>query len=225
MLVGTVAIETSELVSRMLSAPACRTRCSTPRTTSAGHHHRPGGPPGSVTIATNMAGAASTSCSAATLKAWPRGTAPSGHRPDGNPQHDWIACVDMLKRGQDRPRPIRAVDHHPQGEVGRNRATGRWSNPCRRAVRRRHRTPRSPAHRQPVAGRSGRLGDPGASRFYLSMGDDLMRRFGGERISGLMERLGVEDDMPIEAGLVSKAINADQGRRPQLRHPQARPAI
>ena len=61
-----------------------------------------------------------------------------------------------------------------------------------------------------LRGRSGRLGDPGASRFYLSMGDDLMRRFGGERISGLMERLGVEDDMPIEAGLVSKAIENAQ---------------
>ena len=61
-----------------------------------------------------------------------------------------------------------------------------------------------------LRGRSGRLGDPGRSRFYLSLGDDLMRRFGGDRISGIMGRLGVEDDMPIEAGLVSKAIENAQ---------------
>ena len=61
-----------------------------------------------------------------------------------------------------------------------------------------------------LRGRSGRLGDPGKSRFYLSMEDDLMRRFGGERISGIMSRLGVEDDMPIEAGMVNKAIENAQ---------------
>ena len=61
-----------------------------------------------------------------------------------------------------------------------------------------------------LRGRSGRLGDPGQSRFYLSLGDELMRRFGGDRISGIMARLGVEDDMPIEAGVVSKAIENAQ---------------
>ena len=78
-----------------------------------------------------------------------------------------------------------------------------------------------------LRGRSGRLGDPGSSRFYLSLDDDLMRKFGGERIGGLMERLGVEDDVPIEAGLVNKRHRerADQGRRLQLRHPQARAAL
>jgi preprotein translocase subunit SecA len=63
-----------------------------------------------------------------------------------------------------------------------------------------------------LRGRSGRLGDPGRSRFYLSMDDDLMRRFGGERMSALMGRLGMEDDMPIEAGVVSKAIENAQSK-------------
>ena len=61
-----------------------------------------------------------------------------------------------------------------------------------------------------LRGRSGRLGDPGVSRFYLSMEDELMRRFGGDRISGLMNRMGVEDDVPIEAGLVNRAIENAQ---------------
>jgi preprotein translocase subunit SecA len=61
-----------------------------------------------------------------------------------------------------------------------------------------------------LRGRAGRQGDPGASRFYLSLGDDLMRRFGGSNIAGLMERLGVEDDVPIEHGMVSKAIENAQ---------------
>ena len=52
-----------------------------------------------------------------------------------------------------------------------------------------------------LRGRAGRQGDPGSSRFYLSLQDDLMRRFGGQRVANIMESLGVEDDIPIEAGL------------------------
>ena len=61
-----------------------------------------------------------------------------------------------------------------------------------------------------LRGRSGRLGDPGSSRFYLSLEDELMRKFGGDRIGGIMARLGVEEDVPIEAGLVNKAIENAQ---------------
>jgi preprotein translocase subunit SecA len=57
-----------------------------------------------------------------------------------------------------------------------------------------------------LRGRAGRQGDPGSSRFYLSLEDDLMRIFGSERISGLMERLGMEEGVPIEHGMVTKAI-------------------
>ena len=57
-----------------------------------------------------------------------------------------------------------------------------------------------------LRGRAGRQGDPGSSRFYLSLEDDLMRIFGSDRISGLMERLGMEEGVPIEAGMVTKAI-------------------
>jgi preprotein translocase subunit SecA len=61
-----------------------------------------------------------------------------------------------------------------------------------------------------LRGRSGRQGDPGSSRFYLSLEDDLLRIFGGERMSSIMERLGMEEGEPIEHGMISKAIENAQ---------------
>jgi preprotein translocase subunit SecA len=61
-----------------------------------------------------------------------------------------------------------------------------------------------------LRGRSGRQGDPGSSRFYLSLEDDLMRIFGSERISGLMQRLGMEEGIPIEHRMVTRAIENAQ---------------
>ncbi|MBU0995627.1 MAG: preprotein translocase subunit SecA [Proteobacteria bacterium] len=61
-----------------------------------------------------------------------------------------------------------------------------------------------------LRGRSGRQGDPGSSRFYLSLDDDLLRIFGGERITAIMERLGMEDGEPIEHRFISKAIENAQ---------------
>ncbi|NLE73392.1 MAG: preprotein translocase subunit SecA [Actinobacteria bacterium] len=63
-----------------------------------------------------------------------------------------------------------------------------------------------------LRGRSGRQGDPGLSRFYISLEDDLMRLFGGERIFNVMERLGVEEDMPIEHPLISRSVETAQKR-------------
>ncbi|WP_438447373.1 preprotein translocase subunit SecA [Gorillibacterium sp. sgz5001074] len=63
-----------------------------------------------------------------------------------------------------------------------------------------------------LRGRAGRQGDPGSSQFYLSMEDELMRRFGSENIMGMMDRLGFEEDMPIESKLISKAIESAQKR-------------
>ncbi len=61
-----------------------------------------------------------------------------------------------------------------------------------------------------LRGRSGRQGDPGKSRFYISLEDDLMRLFGGERLYNMMEKLRIDDDIPIEAGMVSNAIENAQ---------------
>ncbi len=63
-----------------------------------------------------------------------------------------------------------------------------------------------------LRGRSGRQGDPGSSRFYLSLEDDLLRIFGGERIQNIMEKLGMQEGEPIEHGLISRAIENAQTR-------------
>ncbi len=61
-----------------------------------------------------------------------------------------------------------------------------------------------------LRGRAGRQGDPGSSRFFVSLEDELMRRFGSERIGGLMDRMGMEDDEPIEHRMISKSIENAQ---------------
>ena len=61
-----------------------------------------------------------------------------------------------------------------------------------------------------LRGRAGRQGDPGKSRFYISLEDDLMRLFGGERLQAMMDKMKIEDDVPIEAGMVSSSIESAQ---------------
>ena len=63
-----------------------------------------------------------------------------------------------------------------------------------------------------LRGRSGRQGDPGESRFYLALDDDLMRLFGSERITGIIDRLGLEEDQPIDAKILSNSIESAQKR-------------
>ena len=63
-----------------------------------------------------------------------------------------------------------------------------------------------------LRGRSGRQGDPGSSRFYLALEDDLLRIFGGERITSIMDKLGMEEDEPIEANIISRAIESAQSK-------------
>lgn len=63
-----------------------------------------------------------------------------------------------------------------------------------------------------LRGRSGRQGDPGESRFFLSLEDDLLRLFGSERVAGIVERLGLPEDEPIEAGIISSSIESAQKR-------------
>src|SRR5213076_3107548 len=61
-----------------------------------------------------------------------------------------------------------------------------------------------------LRGRAGRQGDPGSSRFYLSLEDDLMRIFAGEWVSAVLQRLGMEEGQAIESGMVSRRITAAQ---------------
>jgi len=75
-----------------------------------------------------------------------------------------------------------------------------------------------------LRGRSGRQGDPGSSRFYLSLEDDLLRIFGSDRISGIMEKLGMEEGVPIEAKMVTRAIETAQ-KRVEAQHFEMRKQI
>ncbi|HXF60227.1 MAG TPA: preprotein translocase subunit SecA [Caldilineaceae bacterium] len=212
-LVGTVAIETSELVSGLL-----KRRGIPHEVLNAKNHEREAtiiaqaGRPGAVTIATNMAGRGVDIL----LGGNPEGLAREQLRREQVdlteiPQSAWNEALDMLKHGQDpttvyntRWAQVLAEKHR---EVERDREKVRALGGLYVIGTERHEARRIDNQ---LRGRSGRLGDPGESRFYLSLADDLMRRFGGDRISGLMSRLGVEDDMPIEAGLVSKAIENAQ---------------
>lgn len=70
-----------------------------------------------------------------------------------------------------------------------------------------------------LRGRAGRQGDPGSSRFYISLGDDLMRIFGGDRMLGLVDRMGLGEDEVIEHRLLTNSIeNAQKGRGEKLRY-------
>lgn len=212
-LVGTVAIETSELVSQML-----KRRGVDHEVLNAKNHEREAtiiaqaGRPGAITIATNMAGRGVDIL----LGGNPEGLAREQMRKEeidlaAIPQRAWNDALEMLKHGrspteryQERWAEVlqqkwRETDQNKQKvrELGGLAVIGTERHEARRIDNQ-------------LRGRSGRLGDPGVSRFYLSLEDELMRRFGGDRISGLMNRLGVEDDIPIEAGLVNRAIENAQ---------------
>ncbi|MCL4830589.1 MAG: preprotein translocase subunit SecA [Caldilinea sp.] len=212
-LVGTVAIETSEYVSNLLKRNGIEHEVL-----NAKNHEREAtiiaqaGRPGAVTIATNMAGRGVDIL----LGGNAEGLAREQLRKEQIDlstirQSDWNRAVDMLKHNQDPTRVFpdrwaevlteqwRAVERDKEvvRQLGGLHVVGTERHEARRIDNQ-------------LRGRSGRLGDPGSSRFYLSLEDELMRKFGGERISGIMARLGVEDDVPIEAGLVNKAIENAQ---------------
>ena len=212
-LVGTVAIETSEYISQLLKRNGIKHEVL-----NAKNHEREAtivaqaGRPGAVTIATNMAGRGVDIL----LGGNPEGLARDEMRKKKIDlteiaQAEWTEALDLLKKGEDPTKKYRTewcqiladkyaetlVNQKKVLEAGGLHVVGTERHEARRIDNQ-------------LRGRAGRLGDPGSSRFYLSMEDDLMRRFGGERMSNIMNRLGVEDDMPIEAGLVSKAIENSQ---------------
>ena len=211
-LVGTVAVETSEQLSRQLR------RARVPHEVlNAKNHEREAtiiaqaGRRGAVTIATNMAGRGVDIL----LGGNPEGLARDLLRKQkvdllSIPQGEWTRALDLLDRGED---PHTASD-------------GEWVDTVaevHRQVEQEQRevlslgglhvvgTERHESRRidNQLRGRSGRLGDPGSSRFYLSLEDDLLLRFGGERVSRIMDRFKMED-APIEAGMIDRVIENAQ---------------
>jgi preprotein translocase subunit SecA len=193
-LVGTVSIEKSERLSRLL-----KKRGIPHQVLNAKYHEREAeivaqaGREGGVTIATNMAG---------------RGT---DILLGGNP--DFLAKELLRKKGLD---PLTASPEARRAALAEARAITEPEH--ERVVARgglhvlgteRHESRRVDNQ---LRGRSGRQGDPGSSRFYLSLEDDLLRIFGSERIRKIMDRLGMEEGEPIEHKLVTRAIATAQKR-------------
>ena len=193
-LVGTTSIERSEHLSNLLK------RKGIPhQVLNAKQHEREAeviaqaGRPGTVTIATNMAGRGVDIL----LGGNPEGLARKKLREAGQDLAQiepavWEKALDEAKAACER-------DREKVLALGGLHILGTERHEARRIDNQ-------------LRGRAGRQGDHGSSRFYMSLEDDLMRRFGGTSISGIMDRLGVEEDIPIEAGLVSRAIESAQTR-------------
>jgi preprotein translocase subunit SecA len=193
-LVGTVSVEKSEILSAMLKRRGIKHE-----TLNAKFHEKESGivaqagRTGMVTIATNMAGRGTDIL----LGGNPAGLASDAlHRKGLNPAEvepeTYQAALDEAK-AQTEEDHVRVVDAGGLHIIGTERHESRRID-------------------NQLRGRAGRQGDPGSSRFYLSLDDDLMKRFASDRVTGLMERLGLEDDVAIESRLVSKTIESAQSR-------------
>jgi len=195
-LVGTVAIETSEMLSEML-----RRRGVPHHVLNAKQHEREAGliaqagRSGTVTIATNMAGRGVDILLGGNAEALAR----EKLRQQGE---------DLTLLGEDDPAWLAALaESKAQCDADRERVVALGGLHVLG-------TERHEARRidNQLRGRSGRQGDPGSSRFFVALDDELMRRFGGQSVASLMERFGMEEDIPLEHGLVSKAIEGAQTR-------------
>ncbi|HON38382.1 MAG: preprotein translocase subunit SecA [Desulfomonilia bacterium] len=183
-LVGTSSIENSEKVSALLKRKGLRHHVL-----NAKHHEREAeivaqaGRKGAITIATNMAGRGTD----IVLGGNPEYLARQRVSPD-DPSYPEV--YEQFKK-------LCSEEHKEVVAAGGLFILGTERHESRRIDNQ-------------LRGRSGRQGDPGASRFYLSLEDDLLRIFGSERISAIMDRLGVAEDEPIEHKLISRSIEGAQ---------------
>jgi preprotein translocase subunit SecA len=215
-LVGTVSVEKSEVVANLLRAQGVPFNVL-----NAKHHQREAsivaqaGRKGAITIATNMAGRGTDILLGGNFEAMAKDAlAEEKHKlieeasaatqegePDGNPyrgssQPDF----DEAQRLEQLTAEFKKQCEAEREEVlaaGGLKIVGTERHESRRIDNQ-------------LRGRAGRQGDPGASRFYLSLQDDLLRIFGLDRMTGLMERLGLEEDVPIESPMVTRSIENAQ---------------
>jgi len=193
-LVGTVSVETSERLAEML-----KRRGIPHEVLNAKFHEKESlivaqaGRSAAVTIATNMAGRGTDIL----LGGNPAGLASELlHKRGLNPAEvDRETYADVLTAAK----ATCDEDHEAVVAAGGLHIIGTERHDSRRIDNQ-------------LRGRAGRQGDPGSSRFYLSLEDDLMKRFASERVAGLMERLGLEEDVAIESRLVSRTIESAQTR-------------
>ncbi len=193
-LVGTISVEKSEVLATMLKRRGIRHEVL-----NAKFHEKEApivaqaGRTGAVTIATNMAGRGTDIL----LGGNPAGLASENlHKRGLNPAE---VDKETYAAALAEARAVTEEDHERVVGVGGLHIVGTERHDSRRIDNQ-------------LRGRAGRQGDPGSSRFYLSLEDDLMKRFASERVTGLMERLGLEDDVAIESRLVSRTIESAQSR-------------
>ena len=209
-LVGTVSVEVSELLSRMLDMRGIKHEVL-----NAKHHAREAtivaqaGQYGAVTIATNMAGRGTDIL----LGGNPDFMARRTLRQEEVPEEIIEAAVgfnenvdDEVKEVRRRYRELKAEykkttdeQHDKVVAVGGLHIIGTERHESRRIDNQ-------------LRGRSGRQGDPGSSQFFIALEDDLMRIFGGERIQPLVARLGLDEDTPLEAKMLTSQIESAQKR-------------
>ena len=197
-LVGTISIEKSEKLSRLLRA---KQRDIRHQVLNAKEHAREAeiiaqaGIPGAVTIATNMAGRGVDIL---------LGGNPEGMVKDTLRKRN--VDVDSVNEDSDA---WKAAHEEAKETCESNRGEVLKAGGLHIIGTERHDSRRIDNQ---LRGRSGRQGDIGSSRFYLSLEDDLMRKFGSERLSGMMDRVGMEEEVPIEHPWVTKAIEKAQTR-------------
>ncbi|MES2210717.1 MAG: preprotein translocase subunit SecA [Chloroflexota bacterium] len=193
-LVGTVSVERSERLGEMMTRRGLKHEVL-----NAKFHERESGiiaqagKSGAVTIATNMAGRGTDIL----LGGNPAGlTSEMLHQRGLNPAEVDKATYDEVFAEAKR---ICDADHERVVAAGGLHIIGTERHESRRIDNQ-------------LRGRAGRQGDPGSTQFYLSLDDDLMKRFASERVTSIMERLGLDDDTYIESGIVGKTIESAQSR-------------
>ncbi len=199
-LVGTVSVEKSEKLGGILKRMGVRHEVL-----NAKNHEREAtivaqaGRKGAVTVSTNMAGRGTDILLGGNAEFMAKEQLrKQGKDPDAmqisafpSPEHqEWLAALNHYKQGTDAER-LEVI------ALGGLHILGTERHESRRVDNQ-------------LRGRAGRQGDPGSSRFYLSLQDDLMRIFGGEKMQNLMLRLGMEEDVPIESRLITKRIENAQ---------------
>ena len=203
-LVGTISIEKSEVLSSML-----RKKGIPHQVLNAKYHEKEAeivaqaGRLGAVTIATNMAGRGTDILLGGNpeflarqeLRKQDRQFEASGEITDVQSQPD----DHIYKAALEKFRKQTEEEHSRVVEMGGLHIIGTERHESRRIDNQ-------------LRGRCGRQGDPGSSQFYSSLEDDLMRLFGSENIAGIMDRLGIEEDMPIEHSMITRSIETAQKR-------------
>ncbi|MCL4402124.1 MAG: preprotein translocase subunit SecA [Acidobacteria bacterium] len=191
-LVGTISVEKSERLSGILKRMGVRHEVL-----NAKNHEREAsivaqaGRKGAVTVSTNMAGRGTDILLGGNPEAMARDAARKQNKdPDLMPRDEWDELLAKYKAQTDR-------EHDEVTQLGGLHILATERHESRRIDNQ-------------LRGRAGRQGDPGSSRFYLSLQDDLLRIFGGERMQNLMLRLGMEEDVPIESKLITRRIAAAQ---------------